>query len=66
CVSLSNMKLKSVEPPTSNGGRLIFVHKIISHSEAVETRFNSLLLDASRFASQRGQKGDKKGAGTDA
>nr|DAZ24840.1 MAG TPA: hypothetical protein [Caudoviricetes sp.] len=26
CVSLSNMKLKSVESPTSNGGRLIFVH----------------------------------------
>ena len=25
CVSLSNMKLKSVEPSASNGGRLIFV-----------------------------------------
>ncbi|WP_263640653.1 hypothetical protein [Lacticaseibacillus paracasei] len=42
------------------------MHKIISHSEAAETRFNNLLLDASRFVSQRGQKGDKKGAGTDA
>lgn len=52
-------------PPTSNGGRLIFVHKIISHSEAVETRFNNLLLDASRFAGKRGQKGDKKCASTD-
>ncbi|WP_275087233.1 hypothetical protein [Lacticaseibacillus paracasei] len=42
------------------------MHKIIIHSKAVETRFNSLLLDASRFASKRGQKGDKKGADTDA
>ncbi|WP_437788418.1 hypothetical protein [Lacticaseibacillus paracasei] len=42
------------------------MHKVISHSEAVETRFNNLFLDAFRFITQRGQKGDKKGASTDA